>query len=99
MPDPAVVAAARTRKPDPVEALKADVAPRLAPKTGSARGAATEDGAAHPPSAAVSPAAPTPAAVPARGDAGADLAAAKPQGGAAPAPQRDCMGKSVAVAV
>src|SRR3546814_2034840 len=54
MPDPAVVAAARTRKPDPVEAIKADVATRLAPKTGSARGAATVDGAAHPPSAAVS---------------------------------------------
>src|SRR3546814_5192195 len=56
MPDPAVVAAARTRKPDPVEAIKADVATRLAPQAGSVRGAATVDGAAHPPSAAVSPA-------------------------------------------
>src|SRR3546814_1658317 len=58
MPDPAVVAAARTRNPDPVEAIKADVATRLAPKTGSARGAATVDGEAHPQSAAVSPAPP-----------------------------------------
>src|SRR3546814_3771520 len=81
MPDPAVVAAARTRKPDPVEAIKADVATRLAPKTGSARGAATVDGAAHPPSAAVPPAPPTPAEVPASGNAGADLAAGKPQVG------------------
>src|SRR3546814_17194693 len=52
MPDPAVVAAARTRTPNPVEAIKADVATRLAPKTGNARGAATVAGAAHPPSAA-----------------------------------------------
>src|SRR3546814_21174707 len=78
MPDPAVVAAARTRKPDPVEAIKADVATRLAPKTGSARGAATVDGAAHPPAAAVSPAPPTPPEVPASGNAGADLTAGKP---------------------
>src|SRR3546814_12843482 len=81
MPDPAVVAAARTRKPDPVEAIKADFATRLAPKTGRARGAATVDGAAHPPSAAVPPAPPTPPEAPASGHAGAHLAAGTPPGG------------------
>src|SRR3546814_6601865 len=81
MPDPAVVAAARTRKPDPVEAIKADVATRLAPQAGSVRGAATEDGAAHPPSAAVSPAPPTPAEVPASGSAAVDHDTGKPQDG------------------
>ncbi|MDF0544635.1 TraV family lipoprotein [Sphingobium arseniciresistens] len=34
LPDPAVVAAARARKADPVEAIKADVASRLAPRAG-----------------------------------------------------------------
>lgn len=34
LPDPAVVAAARARSVDPVEAIKADVATRLVPKTG-----------------------------------------------------------------
>ncbi|WP_067104988.1 TraV family lipoprotein [Sphingopyxis granuli] len=81
MPDPAVVAAARTRKPDPVEAIKADVANRLAPKAGIARGAATVDDAAHPPSAAVSPALPTPAEVPASGSVAADPDPGKPQVG------------------
>src|SRR3546814_13511621 len=47
----------------------------------SARGAATVDGAAHPPSAAVSPAPPPPAEVPASGNAGDDLPAGKPQVG------------------
>src|SRR3546814_20720399 len=79
MPDPAVVAAARTRKPDPVEAIKADVATRLAPQAGSVRGAATVDGAAHPPSAAVPPAPPTPAGVPASGSAAVDPDPGKPQ--------------------
>src|SRR3546814_10976410 len=63
MPDPAVVAAARSPKPDPVEAIKADVATPLDPHTGSARGAATVCGAAHPPSAGVSTAHPPPAEV------------------------------------
>lgn len=39
MPDPDVVAAARSRKPDPVAAIKADVASRLAIKVKPARGA------------------------------------------------------------
>ena len=34
LPDPAAVAAARARKADPVEAIKADVAARLAPRAG-----------------------------------------------------------------
>ena len=41
MPDPNVVAAARARKPDPVEAIKADVASRLATKVKAAGGAPT----------------------------------------------------------
>ena len=41
MPDPDVVAAARSRKPDPVAAIKADVASRLATKVKPARGAPT----------------------------------------------------------
>src|SRR3546814_13970985 len=52
MPDPAVVAAARPRKPNPVEAIKAYVATRPAPQTSSARGSYTAAGVAHPPSPA-----------------------------------------------
>jgi conjugal transfer pilus assembly protein TraV len=39
MPDPEVVAAARARRPDPVAAIKADVASRLATKVKPAGGA------------------------------------------------------------
>src|SRR3546814_13393125 len=46
-----------------------------------ARGGGSVDGAAHPPSAAGSAAPPTPAEGPASGNAGADLAAGKPQVG------------------
>jgi len=55
-PNPAVVAAARARKPDPVSAIKADVAARLAPKAAGTTG--LPDGAVRPPSAAVSSASP-----------------------------------------
>src|SRR3546814_18427025 len=56
MTDPAVVAAARTRKPDPVEANKADVATSSAPNTGVSPCAAPGVGAAPPPAAAALPA-------------------------------------------
>lgn len=79
LPDPATGAAARTRKPNPVETIKADVASRLAPRAGSAPAPATVDGIARPPSAAVSPAPPPPAGVPASGSAGAAQGMGKPQ--------------------
>lgn len=81
VPDPAVVAAARARRPDPVEAIKADVATRLAPKAGSAPATATVDGAAHPSSAAVSPAHPTPAGASANGSGAIVPGSEKPQTG------------------
>src|SRR3546814_9911852 len=68
-------------EPVPVEVFRADVATRLVPQRGSLRGAATVDGAAHPPSAAVSPAPPTPAEVPASGSAAVDPDPGKPQVG------------------
>src|SRR3546814_12909535 len=77
MPDPAVVAAARTRKPDPVEAITADVATRPAPKTATARGAATAEGAAPPPSPAVPPAPPAPE----RGSVGKECVSTRTCGG------------------
>jgi len=79
LPDPAAIAAARARKPDPVETIKADVASRLAPRAGSAPAPVTVDGIARPPSAAVSPAPPPPAGAPASGSAGAAQGVGKPQ--------------------
>lgn len=54
VPDPAAVAAARARKADPVGAIKADVAARLAPKPPVASSAAA-GALAHPSPAAASP--------------------------------------------
>ena len=79
LPDPAAVAAARARKPDPVEGIRADVASRLAPRAGSAPAPVTVDGVARPPSAAVSPVLPSPAGVPASGSAGTVQGAGKPE--------------------
>lgn len=84
-PDPAAVAAARARKRDPIEAIRADVAARLTPKAGSAPAAATADGAAHPSSAAVSPAPPSPVGAPASDGSGVLPGAEKPQAGASAA--------------
>ena len=52
LPDPAVVAAARARKADPVEAIKADVAARLAPRAGRAPTVTTAPAASSTASAA-----------------------------------------------
>ncbi len=49
LPDPAVVAAARARKADPVDAIKADVAARLAPRAGRTPTVTTGAPAASPP--------------------------------------------------
>jgi conjugal transfer pilus assembly protein TraV len=84
-PDPAAVAAARARKLDPVEAIRADVAARLTPKAGGAPAAATADGTAHPSSAAVSPAPPSPVGAPASDGSGVLPRAEKPQADASAA--------------
>lgn len=52
LPDPAMVAAARARKADPVDAIKADVAARLAPKAGRTPTVTTGEPAASPPATA-----------------------------------------------
>ncbi|WP_337847844.1 TraV family lipoprotein [Sphingomonas sp.] len=70
-PDPAAVAAARARRADPVAAIKADVAARLAPKTdernAGPRTAASADSAVRPaqmPVSAPAPVAPAPQSAP-----------------------------------
>lgn len=85
LPDPAAVAAARARKPDPVATIKAEVASRLAPKAGRAPAPATVDQVARPPSAAASPVLPPRAEVPASGNAGAAKAAGEARPGITPA--------------
>ncbi len=56
-PDPAAVAAARAKRPDPVDAIKADVTARLAPKATfhPARSPTAEGAPSPPPAAAASP--------------------------------------------
>lgn len=68
-PDPAAVAAARARRVDPRETIKADVAAQLAQQPKSPAAAAPADGVAHAPSAAAPPAPMSPSGAPAGGHA------------------------------
>ncbi|MFC3425724.1 MULTISPECIES: TraV family lipoprotein [Sphingomonadales] len=77
-PDPDAVAAARARRGDPLETIKADVAARLAQKQKSPAAAAPADGVAHAPSVTASPAPLSPSGAPAGGHAREPAASAAP---------------------
>lgn len=84
-PDPAAVAAARAKRADPVDAIKADVNARLAPRVRASSGSETARGVISPPPAAAAPVLQSPSRVSSGGSPQASVNAASvlPTGGSA----------------
>ena len=82
-PDPAAVAAARAKRADPVDAIKADVNARLSPGPRSSARSQTAKGAPSPPPAAAAPVLQPPSRAPSGGSPQTSISPALPASGSA----------------